>query len=66
MAQAQEEVRLVTPLARGKPQTTQTLVELWKLNSEVDTPHARSIVRQIELELHHRPVLERIRAGYPK
>ena len=54
-------------IVRGGPNgTTQDLTDLWRLNSQVDTLHARSIVRAIELELMHRPVLERIRAGYPK
>jgi hypothetical protein len=45
---------------------TPSLVELWRLYSELNTDHARSIVRAIELELHHRPVIARMKAGYPK
>lgn len=52
---------------KGGPQgTTKDLVELWELNKDIDSPHARSVARAIEMELHYRPVTERIACGYPK
>lgn len=54
-------------IVRGGPNgTTQDLADLWRLNVGIDSAHARAVTRAIELELMHRPVRERIDAGYPK
>lgn len=44
--------------------TTAELVRVWK--SYTQNNGDASIIRAIELELHFRPVRERIACGYPK
>jgi hypothetical protein len=49
--------------------STAELVDVWRRLRETAQPgdlHTASIIRAIELELHHRPVRERIAAGYDR
>jgi hypothetical protein len=51
-------------LALDAAQTTKELVDLWK--QYVKSGGDPKIIHAIEVELHNRPVRERIAAGYPK